>query len=154
VSKAIGRQPGSARLYISPDGGLSSLHREWFNQWVSEVNVEVTTLDALIDVYGAPRYCKIDIEGSELEALQGLSRPLEYVSLEFNNRYIDQTIACLDYLGQFADLRFNLTLLEDSRLLAEDWWDRDTFLRRFHEELALDPQNWGGDVFVRSVSAN
>jgi FkbM family methyltransferase len=153
VPKAIGREPGSARLYISPDGGLSSLNSDWFNQWVSEIDVAVTTLDTLIDLYGTPRYCKLDIEGSELEALHGLSRPLEYVSLEFNNRYIDQTIACLDYLGQFTDLQFNLTLLENDRLLTQGWWDRDTFLRRFHEELARNPEHWGGDVFIKAVSA-
>jgi hypothetical protein len=131
---------------------LSSLRSEWFDQWESEIEVEATKLDALLEAHGVPRYCKLDIEGFEPEALHGLSRPLEYLSLEFNNRFIDQTIACLDYLGQFADLRFNLTLMEDSRFLAGEWWDRETFLRRFHEELARNLEHWSGDVFVKAVS--
>jgi FkbM family methyltransferase len=152
VPKAVGAAPGTAVLNISPHhGGCSSLRSDWFNEWTGQIEVEVTTLDALIEAHGVPRYCKLDIEGYELEALRGLSRAVEYVSFEFNNRYIDQAIACIDHLERFASLRFNLTLMEDSRLLTREWWDRETFLRRFHEELARNPASWG-DVFVKAVS--
>ena len=40
-------------------------------EWNDAVEVETTTLDALIAQYGEPAFMKIDIEGGELAALPG-----------------------------------------------------------------------------------
>ena len=151
VPKAVGREPGTAKMHLSTHSGVSSLRADWFHRWEAEIDVEVTTLDVLIAEFGVPRFIKLDIEGFELEALMGLTQPVEYLSLEFNIRFIDQTLACIDYLSRFGNLFLNLSLMEDSRLIAENgaWWDRATFLRRFREELDRSPENWGGDIFVR-----
>lgn len=46
--------------------------------------VETWTLDELIDRHGLPVYIKIDVEGSELHALNGLSRAVPFISFEAN----------------------------------------------------------------------
>ena len=43
-------------------------------EWNRTVEVEATTLDALIAAYGEPAFVKLDVEGAEAAALQGLSR--------------------------------------------------------------------------------
>lgn len=151
VPKAVGREPGTAKMHVSSQSTVSSLRADWFHRWDAEIDVEITTLDTLIATHGIPRYIKMDIEGFELEALRGLSTPVDYLSFEYNIRFIDQAYACIDYLTRFGAMRLNFSLMEDSRLLAGDnaWWDRETFDRRFREELERNPENWGGDIFVR-----
>ena len=48
--------------------------------WEPGATVSVITLDDLIAQYGEPAFCKIDVEGYELEVLRGLSRPLRTLS--------------------------------------------------------------------------
>jgi FkbM family methyltransferase len=155
VPKAVGSGAGTAKMHVSSHSALSSLRKDWFETWDGEIEVEITTLDALIAEYGVPSYIKMDIEGFELEALKGLTRPVHYVSFEFNNRFVDQAIACIDYLSRFGSLRFNLSLMEDSHLLNQDstWWNYDALMRRFREELERNPENWGGDIYVRIEQA-
>ena len=52
-------------------------------EWADHAVVPVTTLDALIDRYGLPAFCKIDVEGFEEAVVRGLSRPIPSVSFEF-----------------------------------------------------------------------
>src|SRR5260370_89643 len=77
-----------------------------------EMSVELTILDALIAAHGLPRFCKIDREGFELEALRGLSTRIDFMTLEYNGAHLDQPIACLEELTRLGDPRVNFTLVE------------------------------------------
>jgi len=52
----------------------------------------------------APFYCKVDVEGWELEVLRGLTQPLPLVSFEFSphDQNIRKTVACLEQLCEFG----------------------------------------------------
>ena len=64
----------------------------------SKVQISVTTLDALIDEFGAPAFCKIDVEGMEAEILQGLSSALPLIAFEYVPAALPIAQACLDRL--------------------------------------------------------
>ena len=95
-AEALGREVGTARLALSRrTPTVSSLAEDWPNalpernpsfrgvRWDDSVEVQVTTLDALIEQYGLPRFCKIDVEGYEAEVLAGLSHRIPALSVEF-----------------------------------------------------------------------
>jgi hypothetical protein len=65
----VGRESGTVLLTLGADGRVSR---------VGERGVEVsqTTLDELAEQYGLPDLIKMDIEGAELDALQGASNVL------------------------------------------------------------------------------
>src|SRR5262249_60695009 len=94
-AQAVGSKSGISKLFPAQDAEksmstLSTLFVEiarangaiWDETAAIEVNV--VTLDSLIDEFGVPDYIKIDVEGFDLEVLRGLSQPIALLSVEFN----------------------------------------------------------------------
>jgi len=81
----------------------------------------VTTLDALIDRYGVPRFCKVDVEGHEAEVLRGLSRPLDAVSVEFVAGGLDVAAACVERLEALGRYEYNAVAGEGRTFLFPTW---------------------------------
>ncbi len=94
---AIASAPGQQKLYLSRFSEWSSLMANNKNtgEWGAGVlNVQAVTIDELIARYGRPYYIKIDIEGTELNAISGYGRSGElanYVSIEVND---DWEVCC------------------------------------------------------------
>ena len=133
------------------------MNREWISQvkqsgrfefgWQHPIEVEVTTLDELIAIYGKPVFCKIDVEGLELDAVRGLSQAIPTLSFEFTPEYLDAAHACIAHLGLLGFTRFTYSLGESGRL-AKRWWsieDIDAQLEPFRHS-----QRIFGDVYASS----
>jgi hypothetical protein len=77
---------------------------------IREIIVETTTLDSLISTYGNPHFIKIDIEGHEIHALEGLISKVPFITFELNlPTFIHEGIACierLDYIDPTASFNF------------------------------------------------
>jgi FkbM family methyltransferase len=153
VPKAVGSEAGTATMHISSVDTESSLKPDWGEQWSSSIDVEITTLDQLIRDFGVPRFCKIDVEGFELEVLRGLSRPIRFLSFEYNLRFPDRPRECLDELEKFGIKRLNVSFEEEMRLASDEWWDRASFLRWFGELPAQASGRWYGDIIVECEGA-
>ncbi|HEY7643741.1 MAG TPA: FkbM family methyltransferase [Hyphomicrobiales bacterium] len=91
--------------------------RGWQGQhWDDTITVPAVTIDDLIARHGEPAFVKIDVEGFELNALQGLSRALKSLSFEFTAVQQDMALACLDRLGTLGGYGFNAAVGESQRL--------------------------------------
>jgi hypothetical protein len=82
------------------------------------------TIDELIARYGHPRYIKLDVEGYERQALEGLSRPCALLSAEFSLPHfateLEWVLERLQMLG--GDAMFNVATTEPpARLMFEQW---------------------------------
>ena len=150
---AVGSQEGQAVLHIRESRGQSSLLKDWEGVPDIEVNVPVTTLDNAIAEFGVPTYCKIDVEGFELEVLKGLSHTIPLISFEYHlrEREIDTTRACLDYLATLGDLRINAIPSHQFVLEFEEWLTPTDFWNRFPESFRDRKGYFYGDIFVRMV---
>ena len=137
VDHALGSEPGTATLHISrANPTVTTLSQRWIDQvqttdafakvaWDDEVTVPVTTLDALIAAHGLPAFCKIDVEGFELAVLRGLSHPIPVLSFEVvlaggADALADAT-ACLEWLCELGEYRFNWSPGESHRLGLTEW---------------------------------
>jgi FkbM family methyltransferase len=88
------------------------------------LDVATTTLDALIVEYGTPAYIKIDVEGSELNVIKGLSRPVPLLSFEsILPEFREETLEILTRLHERdPQAVFNYCLDEpDPELSSERW---------------------------------
>lgn len=133
LPEAVGAAPGTATLRVSSrTPTVSTLDPAWMAEvgraedfravrWDGAVEVPVTTLDALVERFGVPAWCKLDIEGSEPAALAGLSRPLPWVSFEALPAAPDRAPACLERLRALGPYRFNLVRGEATRFALPGW---------------------------------
>ena len=158
VEQAVGAAFGQATLYVSQrHPTVTTLSSEWMTavqrhdsfagvRWDRAVTVPVTTLDALIAQYGRPAFCKIDVEGYELEVLRGLSQPLPALSFEVIPLALDTALRCLERLADLGDYTFNWAPGESHRFVAADWWSQDQITDYLRH---LTPQSGSGDVYAR-----
>jgi FkbM family methyltransferase len=123
---------------------------------VATFNAPVVTLDAAIRRFGAPAFCKIDVEGWEVEVLKGLTHPIPLVSFEFQlgDYGIKKTQDCLKELARFGSARVNITPAEKLRFHLPDWMTLNDMLAWFPGDLKKTlPGDYYGDIFVRLDTA-
>jgi hypothetical protein len=108
--------------------------------------VEVVTLDDLITMYGVPAFCKVDVEGFELEVLSGLSQPVRALSFEYLPPAHDAALAVLELVEKLGPYQYNYSPVETMRLASEEWLDADALVRLLDR---YRPLGRSGDVYAR-----
>ena len=158
VEAAVGAVAGIQPLWISErTPTVTTLSKAWIDtlqavpsfaavQWRQADAVKVTTLDELIARYGEPRFCKIDVEGYELEVLRGLSRPLAALSFEYIPAARATTLGCIDRLHQLGVYEFNWSVGEQHRWQSPGWLDRGQMERQLAGMAVTAPS---GDIYAR-----
>jgi FkbM family methyltransferase len=164
VAEAVGARAGRAQLGLSTaTPTVSSMSRDWIEsvttdssfarvRWDRAVEVEVATLDDLIATHGEPAFCKIDVEGFEVDVLRGLTRPLRGLSFEYLPPAHDAALAALDLVEQLGaaagGYEYNYSPIETMRFAGDRWLDAAelvSLLERFR------PLGRSGDVYARLV---
>ncbi len=156
---ALGEKAGTASLHLDPTNPtVSTLSTDWMAavqqdssfagvRWQQVTAVPITTLDILIEQYGLPAFCKIDVEGYELQVLRGLSQPLPALSFEYIPITIEDTFRCLARLGELAGrdggYEYNYFEGESHRWQSPTWLDADALATR------LAACKRSGDVVAR-----
>lgn len=153
VAAALGSSAAITTLYARESHWQSSLDEAWEGKQIATYNVPVVTLDAAIQRFGSPAFCKIDVEGWELEVLKGLSQPIPLISIEFhlNDRDLKKTLTCLERLLHLGMGDVNITPAEDASFLFPEWVPLEKFIAGFpgalHQSLS---RHHYGDIFIRS----
>jgi FkbM family methyltransferase len=160
VEQAVGAVPGTRTLFVSErTPTVTTLSREWIGtvettpgfagvRWDHDIPVRVTTLDELVAHYGEPAFCKIDVEGAELDVLRGLSCPLKALSFEYIPAATDVAVACVDRLGELGRYEYNWSPGELPRLRSSVWLDP----ARMADTLRRMPlRERSGDVYARRI---
>ncbi len=161
VEAAIAAAPGRIRLAVSDrNPTVSTTTEAWRDarghergfagvEWNRVIEVDATTLDALIAEHGEPAFVKLDMEGGEPAALEGLSVPVKGVSFEYLGSALEAVEACAARLASLAPYRFNWSAGESSRLGADGWLDH----RALVAALSGTPPAAHGDVYARRLDA-
>jgi FkbM family methyltransferase len=156
LEAAVGAAPGEARLLVSErTPTVTTLSADWAGRvavdpsfrgvsWSPGARVPVTTLDALVAAHGRPDFVKLDVEGSEGEALAGLSTPVAALSFEYLAAAREIALACVDRLAALGRYEYNWSAGEQQRLAAPRWLEPDA-IRAVLRGLAAG----SGDIYAR-----
>jgi FkbM family methyltransferase len=160
VNKALGPKLGKSQMYISSASALTSLSNDWISKvrkerfkeakWDKKREIDITTLDELIKIYGKPDFCKIDVEGYEVEVLRGLSCPINILSFEYTiPEFTDQAIECIKILESLGKIICNYSPGETLQFGLTSWLTPDEFIPVFNklsEKGIID-----GDIYIKFI---
>lgn len=162
VPRAAGAKAGRAQLNLSTTTPtVSSMSPDWMSSvtadrsfarvhWDRSVTVETVTLDDLIAVHGVPRFCKIDVEGFEVDVLAGLTQPLRALSFEYLPPAHDSALVALNLverLGASAGgYLYNYSPVETMRLAGDRWLGAAELVQLLER---VRPLGRSGDVYAR-----
>ena len=153
VAKGLASKVGSMPLSVCEQANtISTFSEKWKTgrfhhySWDTTLDVPMTTLDALIEEFGMPDFCKIDVEGFEYQVLQGLSSPVKVLCFEFTKEFVDDGGLCMQYLSSIGRVQFNYTLGENMSLALPQWTDSKAILHSLHQ--IGDDLLWG-DIYAR-----
>jgi FkbM family methyltransferase len=144
---AIGAEPATMELHLGRHDGHSTLSTEWMDaaptgdRFGGSVDVEVTTMDALIARHGRPDFVKIDVEGFEDQVLAGLSGRVGCLSLEYQCAAPDVAYRCLDRLEALGFARFATTEVQERPELR--WVDGAVVRDGLAAHAAREPSAYG-----------
>ena len=158
VPLAVGSRPGQARMNVSTaTPTVSSMSPDWIDsvasessfsrvRWDRATEVQVTRLDELIAQHGEPAFCKIDVEGFEVEVLKGLTRPLRGLSFEYLPPAHDAALTALDLVERLGAYQYNYSPIETMRLASDHWLDAAELVKLLER---FRPLGRSGDVYAR-----
>jgi FkbM family methyltransferase len=119
LNLAISNTPGMVDFYVDekePAWGTTSL--EWVARNRSlgvgttrKITVKSSSLGEIMKEYGVPRYCKIDIEGDDLDALvslKGTTEVPQFISIESDKRSWRRLLNELVTLRELGYRRFKI----------------------------------------------
>jgi FkbM family methyltransferase len=155
----LSNSEGILEFHIADESTISSFSKEFItktgssrfrrNEWKQIIQVPVSTCDKLIEKYGVPDFCKIDVEGFELEVLKGLNKKIPALSFEYCvPEMADNLYACLERLNVIdSDASYNYSIGESFAMNLDQWLSFPEFLlhvkeKKFHKSLF-------GDIYIQ-----
>ncbi|MEM7683089.1 MAG: FkbM family methyltransferase [Planctomycetota bacterium] len=146
VQAAVGSEAGHADLQINAHRhSMCTLsdrfveqtrkHAAWAadDRWDNTVRVPVVTLDRLVSEHGTPKLLKLDVEGFELAALQGLSTAPDVVCFEARPYMAEDAVGCVQKLETLGGYGFDFIGADDRRTL-NDWVTPGAMIRALQED--------------------
>jgi FkbM family methyltransferase len=140
VPKAVSNTQGTITFFLHPDSVTHSLHRETLGRGKTAITVETTTLDHFFEEQGWPavHLVKMDIEGAELAALEGMTKLIERnrvcLILEFVPQILRNAgVNPSELLEKLSGLGFTIQLITKDGL--QPLSDKASQNRNLHAEL-------------------
>lgn len=147
-SCGLGSAEETKRFFLTSYDQTASFCEDWGGERIGEKIIQVSTLDHQIAIHGMPTYCKIDVEGWELEVLKGLSNPIPIISFEYHKSPEElekarDVLECINKLGIYF---CNIKQSKDADFLLSEFVSMNKFVELFPTE--LDPPVSGyGDIY-------
>jgi FkbM family methyltransferase len=159
LNLALGRKSGVDEMYVCSNiNVLSTMSKKWIEQsrfssnnkvkWDEKIQVSVTTLDELIIRFGVPKFCKIDVEGFEIEIFSGLTKKMKYLSFEFMSEFLDDALEITILLEKIGNIKCNYSLREDFDLRSFSTRGWRSCSDVIDELKIVDDNKLWGDIYI------
>ena len=136
VECAVSDKAGNATLYTIGQAAINTAtlrpdtisKQFWLNsdRYNREIIVETTTIDALKHRFGLPAFCKIDVEGGEVEVFKGMSVRIPALCFEFGCGYLEEMEESVVLLSEHG-YEFNYVLGHMGEFRLPSWTPAESF---------------------------
>ena len=92
-------------------------------RWGPKERIQTTTLDVMVEEYGLPSFCMIDVEGHESQVLQGLTCAIPQIRFEYHQALPEISDRCIARLATLADYRYRYSTNERTGFDVDQWVD-------------------------------
>ena len=151
---------GELEMLIATDSTVSTFSEPFakktkerfkFSIWEKTLKVQVTTLNELIKKHGIPKFCKIDVEGFELQVLKGLKTVIPFISIEYCVPEMkQQALDCIKYLHTLCPTaEYNYSIGESMEFALINWLNYYDFLKHAISEEFVSTSF--GDIYIKSI---
>lgn len=159
ITKGLGENEGFQKFHISNTSTISSFSEEWINSvkdarfkehnWDKTIEVDMTTLDELIAIYGIPAFIKIDVEGYELEVLKGLSQPIKMISFEYTvPEQTNKIVECINIVQRNSpNILCNYSTGETMKMISDEWLNVEKFFEHIQQPSFI--MSGFGDIYLK-----
>ncbi|MFN4006119.1 MAG: FkbM family methyltransferase [Chitinophagaceae bacterium] len=156
----LGSSFGTLEMFVASESTISTFNKDFIEKtgstrfkhcrWENTIQVPIVTLDSLIEKYGVPSFCKIDVEGFEQEVLKGLTQPIPCISIEYCVPEMTKEMeACMALLHSLAPNGvFNYSVGETMDLQLNQWLNYSDMLK--HTTTAEFLKYDFGDIYFKS----
>lgn len=155
VKKGVTEEKGILKMNICSEATtISTLSDKWRRERFKNFKfdkyefIKVVTLEDLIQEYGIPDFCKIDVEGYEFEVISGLKTKIPCLSFEFVSEFFDETKKCLGKLDFLGFKFFNYTDGENPRFGFKNYVPKDILITHLEKKLNEKNDFWG-DIYAK-----
>lgn len=160
IKLGLGEKESTATMYVSGSTLISSFSKDHVDMmqedrfkgadWGDTIEIKMTTMDVLIEKYGTPAFCKIDVEGYEYDVLKGLSKPLKALSLEYIVPENTQVLVdCLAHLSNLGNIECNFSYGESMKYNLPKWKTGPEMISYIQTDEFTNTSY--GDVYVKFV---
>lgn len=148
-------------MYIANASTISSFSKDWIDSvkddrfkdynWNKTEEIEMTTLEKLIQEYSLPAFIKIDVEGYELEVLKGLESAIDTISFEYVvPEQTERAINCVERIVEIhPDTVFNYSIGESMELQESNWMNTETLIESMVSDKFTNTHF--GDIYSRKL---
>jgi FkbM family methyltransferase len=158
VNAACGARNEMKEFKIANNHRVSTFSRKFIEhknnrghnaKWVQTEMVEVNSLDYLVNQFGRPDFCKIDVEGYEKEVIQGLNSKIGIISFEFTSpTFNEDSIWCLRKLASLEYSYFNISFKESLEFIDEKWISADELITFISTNEKMKTSSYG-DIYAK-----
>lgn len=158
---ALGATEGIGEMAVASNlNVLSTLSKDFISKvsvsgrfssdvWDQTVSVKLQTLDHYINTVGRPDFLKIDVEGYEMEVLNGLSFCVPALSFEWTPELFEQAEYCIHRCAQLGMCQFSMSFGE-SMQLSQHWSDEKQLIDKLFA--CRNDHYLFGDIYAKSDS--
>jgi FkbM family methyltransferase len=154
----LDKEKGVSVIYEASHDTISSMSLDFINtvkkerfsgyNWGEKIDINIDTLDNMILKHGKPNYIKIDVEGYELNVLQGLTTPIDIISVEFTPELCQSSVDCVNYIESInGECVYNYGYREDLDFKFDTWLNKQDLLS--YIESVKDFSFEFGDIYVK-----
>jgi FkbM family methyltransferase len=136
-------------LHVTAYDQVASLREDWEGVRIGQTEIKLSTLDRQIERHGRPDYCKIDVEGWELQVLSGLHQPIAAISFEYHltPSEIEHASKVLEKISSLGLYHCNLKQETANDFLLPHFLPLMEFRRLFPNQLGHPLKDGYGDIY-------